>query len=108
MKKLLFFLIYFTATIMSTEIQYIEGDICVSDYYNEDGKCKVIYTLDGSEHFLKKRCNRYHFIDNNCTDNSRLVLSKSEYNLLMGITSNLLGFMLVFLVGFLFVLQGRR
>ena len=38
----------------------------------------------------------------------KLGLTVNDYNLLMGITGNLLGFTMVFLVGFLFVLQGRR
>jgi hypothetical protein len=37
-----------------------------------------------------------------------LGLCDMQYHFLMGLTANFLGFTMVFLVGFLFVLQGRR
>jgi hypothetical protein len=46
--------------------------------------------------------------DANLTDCIALGLEQSDYNFLMGLTANFLGFTMVFLVGFLFVLQGRR
>ena len=77
--------------IKADEIQYVEGDICVSHYYNENRKCKIIYTVDGSEHFLNKRCSKYTFNDNECTDSSRLALEKKDFNFLMGVMANFLG-----------------
>lgn len=45
---------------------------------------------------------------NSSNDWDTLGLEESQYHFLMGLTANLLGFTLIFLVGFLFVLQGRR
>ena len=81
--------------IKADEIQYVEGDICVSDYYDENRKCKIIYFVDNSEHFLKKRCNRYTFEDDKCTDNSRLAIEKKDFNFLMGVMANFLGLTMV-------------
>ena len=108
MKKLIFFIVYLTVNLYSTEIQYVEGDICITDHWNDNRKCVIKYYVDESEHKLSNRCSKYTFEDDACSDSSRLALSKNNYEMLMGLTANLLGFMMVFLVGFLFVLQGRR
>jgi len=101
-------LILITLALQATETQLYDLDICTTDHWNDSGKCVIVRYVDDSQQRLSKRCSRYSFEDDKCTDSSRLALDKSSYELLMGITANLLGFMLVFLVGFLFVLQGRR
>lgn len=88
---------------METFIQY---NYCTDDYYNENGKCTV-ELLSGEKVGLLKRCSKYTKIDE-CTDSAKLNMTINDYNLMMGMTSNMIGFTLVFLVGFLFVLQGRR
>jgi len=48
-------------------------------------------------------------MENNASlDALALGLTLNDYNFLMGITANMLGFTHIFLVGFLFVLQIRR
>jgi len=108
MKKSIISITFILSLSFSSEIQFLEQDICLTDYWNDNRKCVVKYYIDGSEHKLSQRCNKYTFEDDKCTDNSRLAISKNNYNFLMGLMANFLGFMMIFLVGFLYVLQGRR
>jgi len=85
--------------IFAQEIQYVKGDICVTDYWDERRTCKIVYYVDASEHILPKRCDNYEFVTDACTDNSRLAIDKSEFNALMALTANLLGFMMIFMIG---------
>ncbi len=85
---------------------FIEFNYCVDTWQNKNNKCTVTLST-GEKVGLSEKCNKYTKI-NNCTDSSKLQMTVNDYNLMMGITSNMLGFTLVFLVGFLFVLQGRR
>ena len=85
---------------------FIEFNYCVDTFVNENNKCKL--TLEGGDIIgLSRKCNKYTKIAD-CTDSAKLNMTVHDYNFLMGVTSNMLGFTLVFLVGFLFILQGRR
>ena len=85
---------------------FIQFNYCADSYKNENGKC-TLTLLNGKKVGLLKRCSKYTKIDD-CTDSSKLNMSVNDYNMMMGTTANLIGFTMVFLVGFLFVLQGRR
>ena len=85
---------------------FIEFNYCVESFNNENNKC-TLTLLGGEKVGLPKKCSRYTKVDD-CTDSAQLQMTVNDYNLMMGITSNMLGFTLVFLVGFLFILQGRR
>ena len=83
---------------------------CSDDHWNNNGHCVLqLVNTDGEDGqiALKNRCYRYNFVDD-CIDSSKLQMTIQDYNLNMAVTSQFLGFTLVFLVGFLFVLQGRR
>jgi len=85
---------------------FIEYNYCVDSFREKNKKCSL--TLKSGDIVgLPKSCNKYTKI-RGCSDSAKLQLTVHDYNLMMGITANLLGFTLVFLVGFLFVLQGRR
>ena len=89
---------------------FIEYNYCVESYEDEGSyrnkKC-TLTLIDGSKVGLSEECSEYTKIDN-CTDSAQLQMTVQNYNFLMGVTSNMIGFTLVFLVGFLFTLQGRR
>lgn len=85
---------------------FIKDNYCAVDFYNTNGKC-TLELFNGDTVGLSKKCSKYSKVDT-CTDSSKLNLSVHDYQLMMGLTANFLGFMMVFLVGFLFVLQGRR
>ena len=87
-------------------VTFIEYNYCTIDYYNENGKCHLVL-FNNEEVGLSRKCSKYTKLDG-CTDSSKLGLTVNDYNMLMGVTSNFIGFTMVFLVGFLFVLQGRR
>lgn len=85
---------------------FIEYNYCAESWLNQNKKC-TLTLLDGEKIGLPDHCSKYTKT-NNCSDSSKLNLTVNDYNLMMGLTSNFLGFTLVFLVGFLFILQGRR
>jgi len=89
---------------------FIEYNYCVESYEDEGSysskKCTLTLT-NGLKVGLSERCSKYTKVDD-CTDSAQLQMTVQDYNFLMGVTSNMIGFTLVFLVGFLFVLQGRR
>jgi len=86
-----------------TLLQY---NYCYDSRENKKQKC-VLTLTNGEKVQLAEKCNKYT-TTNGCHDSSKLNLTIQDYNLMMGLTANFLGFMMVFLVGFLFVLQGRR
>jgi hypothetical protein len=85
---------------------FIELNYCVESWKNVNNKCKLTFP-SGEKVGLPGKCNKYTKV-NGCTDSAQLQMTVNDYNLMMGITANMLGFTLVFLVGFLFILQGRR
>ena len=82
------------------------NNYCVKSYENSHYRC-LLTLLDDSKVSLEKKCNRYNFVED-CNDSAMLQMSIHDYNLMQGLTANMLGFTLVFLVSFLFILQGRR
>jgi len=85
---------------------FIQFNYCADSYKNENQKC-TLTLLNGHKVGLLHKCNKYTKVSE-CTDSSKLNMSVNDYNMMMGTTANFIGFTMVFLVGFLFVLQGRR
>ena len=85
---------------------FIEGNYCATDYYNEGGKCHLVL-FNGEEMGLLQRCSRY-VKNSGCADSAKLGMSIQDYHSQMALSANFVGFTLVFLLGFLYVLQGRR
>lgn len=79
---------------------FIEYNYCVDSYKGENGKC-TLTLINGDKVGLPKRCVKYTKIDG-CRDSAKLQLTEHDYNLLMGISANLVGFTLVFFVAYLF------
>lgn len=89
---------------------FTENNYCVTDYWNESGKCKLaLYHFDDSTTYiiLSKRCSRYAKLDE-CTDSAKLQIPISDYNVQMAISANFVGFTLVFILSILFILQGKK
>ena len=77
---------------MKTLIDY---NYCTDEHHNEKGNCVIsLYDTDTSLR-LNKRCNKYVF-EKGCTDSSKLQLSVNDYQMLMGISSILVGFTFMF------------
>lgn len=73
---------------------------------NSPKKCKL-NLVSGEVVTLPERCQNYHKI-NSCGDDAQLGMSIQDYNFTMALVGNMMGFTLVFLVGFLFLMQGRK
>ena len=106
MRLLLIILVFFNI-LSADNSRIMEFDICVTDNWNENGKCHVIYYVDSSEHILKKQCYRYTW-DDNCTDNSKLAMSENYYNYLMGFSGLLFGWLFFGIVLYIFSFMGRK
>jgi len=75
------------------------------------------YTITRSESWYQANATEAFYYNDVCNDEPELGsnqdwlelnMKEEDYNLMMALTANFLGFTLVFLVGFLFILQGRR
>jgi len=101
------------------------NDVCFHDLTYDGNKITSTYNFDGQEYILTKRKGWYtrnateaYYYDGVCNDEPSggfpnqdwldLNMKEKDYHFMMALTANLLGFTLVFLVGFLFILQGRR
>lgn len=91
-----------------------DGDNITSNYSFE-GQDYVItkhntwYTVNATEAFYYNNvCNEEPEGGYPNEDWIKLNMEEKDYHFMMALTANLLGFTLVFLVGFLFILQGRR
>jgi hypothetical protein len=85
---------------------FSEFNYCATDYTNKKKKC-VLTLYTGEKVTLPKKCKRYTH-NNGCFDSAKLGMTIQDYNIAMAITSNFIGFTLIFLVGFLFILQGKK
>lgn len=97
----------------------ISNDIIISTYI-QNGESKELeahvswYNANTTEaYYYNNQCNDNPYNsgleDSNATEDwQKLGITQSDYNFLMGLMANLLGFTLVFMVSFLFILQGRR
>lgn len=123
----LFVLISLSSSLLSFDAYQYNSDasICFHDIitngqiittiYVQDGQTKTLeadsswYEANTQEaYYYNSQCNLIAYDSNTTNDWESLGLEESQYNFLMALTANLLGFTLVFFVSFLFVLQGRR
>jgi len=133
--KHLFYITLFSSSLLAFDAYQYNSDpsICfhnirtngevITTTYVQYGEVKTLeahsswYEANTQEaYYYNSQCNvnaydssSFNSSDSNTTNDwETLGLEESQYHFLMGLTANLLGFTLVFLVGFLFVLQGRR
>ncbi len=120
MKKLLFFI--FLLNTLYADYLYTPDNYCALSWSDARGNLCEIDKSNGDTVYVSGACDDNDFVDgytydadnDDCyiassdDDAETLGLTKNEYNFLMGLTANFLGFTMIFLVGFLFVLQGRR
>lgn len=96
----------------------VNGDVIISTYV-QAGQIKELeahvswYNANTEPaYYYNSVCNDNPYdsgLDSNSTNDwEKLGLEETDYNFLMGLMANLLGFTLVFMVSFLFILQGRR
>lgn len=85
---------------------FIEYNYCAKDYFDENGKCHLIL-VDDAEVGLIGECIEYTKIED-CSDSAYLGMTYNDYQFMQGITGNLIGFTIVFLVGLMFAFQGRK
>jgi len=126
MKKILLF--SFLISFLKADYLYEYNDfetgqtvnICIASYVDSNSYCLLTHS-NNSQSYAYSPCASINFeggytydsLTTSCTkslvsDASALGLTEEHYNLLMALTANGLGFTMVFLVGFLFTLQGRR
>lgn len=107
-------------TFSNADYLYIKRNTCVKDIIihttenkgfcwtrvsNDTQYCSKTALLD--RHFF----NGWHNVSGVCTQikaPNALGMTFEEYNFMQALLANLAGFFLIFLAGFLFVLQGRR
>jgi hypothetical protein len=130
MKHLLYFTLFSSSLLAFDAYKYnsdpsicfhnpqINGEIITATYL-QYGEVKTLEAHSSwyeantePSYYYNSQCNNNPYdsgLDSNISNDwEELGLEESQYHFLMGLTANLLGFTLVFLVGFLFVLQGRR
>ena len=116
--KLFFTFVFIAITFSNADYLYVKTNQCVYDIepFNNKGWCYIKRTND------QKKCNKNakysHFIngfyvdDNNkCKmydDLQKTGMTFNQFQFNQALLANMYGFFIFFLVGFLFVLQGRR